>query len=69
MPIAFEIQQGLSCVFTNLPNLTGTEYGLPMKHFLHKLNFINVFLFFLAAGDYVPQQEVDLVGQQTMPKL
>ena len=21
MPIAFEIQQGLSCVFTNLPNL------------------------------------------------
>ena len=22
MPIAFEIQQGLPCVFTNLPNLT-----------------------------------------------
>ena len=45
------------------------DYGRLMKHFLHELNFIDVFLFFLVAGDYVPQQEVDLVGQQTMPKL
>ena len=28
MPIAFEIQQGLPCVFTNLPNLIMTDnYG------------------------------------------
>ena len=27
MPIAFEIQQGMPCVFTNLPNLTNIVTG------------------------------------------
>ena len=31
MPIAFEIQQGLPCVFTNLPNLTCLLSPLSMR--------------------------------------
>ena len=34
MPIAFEIQQGLPCVFTNLPNLVATHHAcIGSSHF------------------------------------
>ena len=35
MPIAFKIQQGLPCVFTNLPNLPYGQFFLPIMAVTH----------------------------------